>query len=50
MKHLNMAMVAALVLGQAAYGSVITYSAVVLGTSEVPPYRFSRNRTGNCHH
>jgi hypothetical protein len=37
MKHLNMAMVAALVLGQAAYGSVITYSAVLLGTSEVPP-------------
>src|ERR1017187_2499643 len=36
MRHLNMAMVAALVLGQAAYGSVITYSAVLLGTSEVP--------------
>ena len=36
MKHLNMAMVAALLLGQAAYGSVITYSAVLLGTSEVP--------------
>ena len=37
MKILNMAMVAALLLGQAAYGSVITYSAVLLGTSEVPP-------------
>src|ERR1035441_3410107 len=37
MKILNMAMVAALVLGQAAYGSVITYSAILLGTSEVPP-------------
>src|ERR1035437_3164279 len=36
MRHLNMAMVAALVLGQAAYGSVITYSAVLIGTSEVP--------------
>jgi hypothetical protein len=32
-----MAMVAALLLGQAAYGSVITYTAVLLGTSEVPP-------------
>src|ERR1035437_11161667 len=37
MKILNMAMVAALLLGQAAYGSVITYTAVLLGTSEVPP-------------
>ena len=37
MKTLNIATVAALVLGQAAYAGTITYVADLLGTSEVPP-------------
>ena len=36
-KSLIMVTLAALVLGQAAYGSIITYGAPLLGTSEVPP-------------
>jgi hypothetical protein len=37
MKILKMATLAALVLGQAAYGDTITYSATLLGASEDPP-------------
>lgn len=37
MKTLKMAALAALVLGQTAYGGTITYDAPLRGTSEVPP-------------